>query len=219
MNAYLGISMVGWILIGLVYVPVSIALLVLAFGRWRSKPGKAAVIALLAYAPLVAGLTEALYVDTQFRALCASGGNEVKQRLVVEGFYDDGFRTDAWEIYLRTGETGYRFVEWKDKGGRIWRSERLAPGEVRRFPLDKPTARYHWRNPEFPSPHGHLMERREETIVDSATGEVVARRLTGYRYPAFVDRLWARSMGGGPEICSSNDILSKTLVGVDRKEN
>ena len=218
MNAFLGISMMGWILIGLVYVPVSIMLLVFAFGRWRSQPGRAAVIALLVYAPLVAAVAEAMYVDTRFKSLCASGGTQIKQQLVVEGFYDDGFRDESWEVSLKHEER-YRFIEWKDKAGRIWRSERVGPGEVRRMPLEKPSARYHWRNPEFPSPYSHLVERREETIVDNATGEVIARRVMGYRYPAFADRLWTQFMGGGPEICSSNDILSRTLVGIDRKEN
>jgi hypothetical protein len=213
----LGISVIGWSLIGLVYVPASIVLHVFALGRWRGHPGRVAVVALLVYGPLVAAVAEAVYVDTRFKALCESGGTEIKQRLVVEGFYDDGFRLESWEVYLRTGENGYRFIEWKDKGGRIWRSERVAPGEVRRVPLDKPTARYHWRNPEFPSPYSHLVQRREETIADSTTGEVIARRLDAYRYPALVDRLWSQFMGSGPEICSSNDILSSTLVGIDRK--
>ena len=215
----LGISVIGWTLIGLVYVPASIVLLIFAFGRWRSSPSKAVVVALLVYAPLAAAVAEAVYVDQQFKALCASGGTQIKQRVVVEGFYDDGFRKEGWEIYLRTGENGYRFIEWKDKKGGIWRSERVGPGEVRRLPLDKPTARYHWRAPEFPSPHSHLVQKREETILDSTTGELIARRLTGYRYPAFVDRLWSQFMGSGPEICDSNDILSRTLVGIDRKVN
>jgi hypothetical protein len=219
MQSPLGISFIGWFLIGLVYVPVSLVLLMLVIGRWRSQPRKAAVIALLVYTPLVAAVAEAVYVDMRFKALCATGGTQIKQRVVVEGFYDAEFRRETWETFLRTGENGYRFVEWRDEGGRVWRSERVDPGEVRRLPLDKPTARYHWRNPEFASPYGHLVKRREETITDSATGEVIARRVMGYRYPAFVDRLWARFMGGGPEICSSNDILSRTLVGIDRKEN
>ena len=218
MNAFLGISMMGWILIGLVYVPVSIMLLVFAFGRWRSQPGKSVMVAMLMYVPLVAAVAEAMYVDTRFKALCATSGAQIKRSVVVDGLYDDGFRKDRWEDSLRSQQESYRFAEWKAKDGRLWRSERIGPGEVRRFPIDKPTARYHWFSPNIPSAYGHLMQRREETIVDSETGEVIARHVTGYRYPAFIDRLWSQFMGGGPEICGSGDILSKTLIGIDRKD-
>ena len=62
------------------------------------------------------------------------------------------------------------------------------------------------------------MQKREETIVDSETGEVIARHVVGYRYPAFIDRLWSQFMGGSPEICGTSDILHRTLIGIDRGE-
>jgi hypothetical protein len=218
MNGFLGISVIGWVLIGLVYVPLSIFIVVLWRGRWRTKPHEVAALALVAYIPLIAAVAEAVYVDTRFKALCATAGTQIKQKVVVEGFYDDGSRTDGWEIYLRPGDFRFRFVEWKDKQGRIWRSEAVQPGEVRRVALERPSARYHWLHPEFASPDGHLMERREQTIVDSMTGEVIARQLTGYRYPPFVDRLWSQFMGSGPEMCGSGDIYSNTLIGINRKD-
>jgi hypothetical protein len=176
-------------------------------------------VALLLYAPLAAGVIEAMYVDWRFRALCRTAVTEITRPVIVEGFYDVQTRGDSWESSLRSGEGGYRFIEWTDRDGRVWRSERVGPGEVRRQPLQKPSARYHWRSPNVPSPYGHLMERREETIVDSETGEAIARRVTGYRHPAFIDGIWSQLMGAGPEICSSNDILHRTLIGIDRKEN
>jgi hypothetical protein len=213
----LGVSVIGWSLIGLVYVPLSIMLLVFAFGRWRSHRGRAAVVALLVYAPLFAAVAEAAYVDTKFKALCESGRAQIKQQVIVEGFYDDGFSAEAWEDSLKNLER-YRFVEWKDKSGKVWRSERAGPGQVRRVSIAKPTARYHWRNSEFSSPYDHLIDQREETVVDSVTGEVLAHSVTGYRYPAFVDRLWTQFIGSGPEICSTKQILWETLVGIDQKE-
>jgi hypothetical protein len=213
----LGVSVIGWSLIGLVYVPLSIMLLVFAFGRWRSHRGRAAVVALLVYAPLVAAVAEAAYVDTKFKALCESGRAQIKQRVIVEGFYDDGFFDEYWEDSLKR-QARYRFVEWKGKDGLIYRSERVGPGQVRRSQIDKPTARYHWSSQKTSSPYGHLIARREQTIVDSMTSEVIAHSVTGYRDPAFVDRLWTQFMGGGREICSTKDILSETLVGIDQKE-
>ena len=137
------------------------------------------------------------------------------RKVEVEGFYDDGY-TQYWDDSLTSPER-YRFVEWKARDGGIWRTERVGPGQVRKFQIDKPTARYHWRHPKFPSPYGHLMQRREDTIVDTETGEVIARSVMGYRYPAFIDSLWARFMGGEPSICGFGSVLSKTLVGIDLK--
>ena len=42
--------------------------------------------------------------------------------------------------------------------------------------------------------------------------------VVGYRYPAFIDRLWSQFMGGSPEICGTSDILHRTLIGIDRGE-
>jgi len=215
---FLGISTVGWALIALVYVPLSIVIVVLWRVRWRTRPRLVTALALAAYTPLIAAVAEAVYVDTRFKALCATAGTQIKQRVVVEGFYDDGYSREGWETYLRPGDFRFRFVEWKDKHGRIWRSEFVRPGEVNRLPLDRPTARYHWLHPEFSSPDGHLMQRREQTIVDTLTGEVIARQLMGYRYPAFVDRLWSQFMGSGPEICGIGDIYSNTFIGIDPKD-
>ena len=104
----LGISVIGWALIGLVYVPASIVLLIFAFGRWRSRPGKAAVVAVLVYAPLVAAVAEGMYVDAQFKALCATSGTQVARSVIVEGLYDNGFRKDRWEDSLKSQQEGYR---------------------------------------------------------------------------------------------------------------
>jgi hypothetical protein len=218
MNGFLGISVIGWVLIGLVYVPLSIFIVVLWRGRWRMKPREVAALALVAYIPLIAAVAEAVYVDARFKALCATAGTQIKQKVVVEGFYDDGFLRESWEDTLRLGHSGYRFVEWKDKKGLFWRSEFVRLGEVRRVPLDRPSARYQWRYPEFPSPDGHLMQRREETVVDTMTGQVIARQLMGYRYPPLVDRIWSQFLGGGPEICGIDASLSNTFIGIDRKD-
>lgn len=211
-DGLLGITAVGWFLVFVVYVPVTIAVAVLASTRWREHRRRARVVALAVYAPLVAALAEAAYVDVRFKALCATAGSEIRRSVVVDGFYDAGTRSESWEQSLRSGD-GYSFVEWKDKAGRTWRSERTDDGRVVRLPIASPTARYHWYREEFALPFGYLIERREESIVDSETGEVIARRLIGYRYHAFIDRIWTRYMDGTPQVCGARDIRSKTLIG------
>lgn len=209
----LGLSVIGWILLALVYVPLSAGFAWLALRRWRGRTALLALIAVVIYVPLVAAVAGAAYVEFRWRALCATAHLEVKRTVVVEGFLDDGFRADGWDV-LRNGQHGFRYVEWRDKAGHFWRDEGFNEPTRRRTQIEAPTARYRWTNPEFASPFGHLIERRESTVVDTQTGEVIARSVMGYRYPALVDQLWSRFMGGGPAICGGGDTMS-ALVGID----
>jgi hypothetical protein len=212
----LGISVIGWILLAVVYVPLSAGFAWLALRRWRGRSALIAAAAVVIYAPLVAAVIEAVYVEYRWHALCATAKVEIREIVVVEGFFDDGFRSSGWDD-IKGGTHGYRFVEWKDKSGRLWRSEGFTETTVHTSPIDKPSARYHWRSPPYPTNYGHLLQRHEQTITDTASGLVIARSTAGYRYPAFVDQLWAQFMGGGPEICGGGSIR-QVLVGVDRKE-
>lgn len=210
----LGISVIGWLLLGIVYVPLSIGFVWLALSR-RDRTGLIAMVAVVIYVPLVAALVEAGYVEYRWRALCSTARLELKRTVVVDGFFDDGFRSDGWDV-LRGGNYGFRYVEWKDSVGRYWRDEGFNDSTRRRFQIERPTARYHWRNPEFATPDDHLLKRRESTVVDIQSGEVIARSVMGYRYPVFVDRLWTQFMGVGPTICGYGDTMS-ALVGSDKK--
>lgn len=212
----LGISVIGWFLLTVVFVPLSACFAWLALHRWRGRTALIAATGFVLYAPLVAAVGEAAYVEFRWRALCSTAQLEVKRAVVVEGFFDDGFRTDGWDV-LRGGKDGFRYVEWKDTKGRFWRDEGFNESTRRRYQIAQPTARYRWRNPEFASTVGHLLKRRESSVVDTQTGEAIARSVMGYRYPSFVDRLWAQFMGGGPEFCGGGDTMS-ALIGIDKKE-
>jgi hypothetical protein len=212
----LGISIIGWALLAAVYLPATAGFLWLTRFPLREKPRAVRlVVGVLLFAPLMAAVAEAAYVQWRWNHLCANAGLEVKKTVVVDGFYDDGFGSDGWDI-LAGGNSGFRFVEWKDKAGRYWRDEGFNEPKLRRAQIERPTARYHWKNPEFASPIGHLIKRRESTVVDTQTGEVIARGVMGYRYPATIDWLWARFMGGGPSICGGGDTM-RALVGIDER--
>lgn len=136
----LGLSVIGWILLALVYVPLSAGFAWLVLRRWRGRTALLGLIAVVIYAPLVAAVTEAGYVEYRWRALCATADFELKRSVVVEGFFDDGCRTDGWDV-LRGGQQGFRFVEWKDKAGRYWRDEGFDEPTRRRTQIQAPTAR------------------------------------------------------------------------------
>lgn len=214
---FLGLSFLGWAILIAAFVPVALLLVWIArrFG-WRSRVF--AVTTLISSIPFVAAIAEPAYVEYNWRTLCASAKTEVKRKVVVEGFYDDGFFYGGWAI-LKGGKNGFRFVEWKDKEGRTWRTEGFSEPELRTVQIEKPTARYHWRTDRFGTPAGHLLKRSEDTIVDVQTGEVIARHVAGARYPAFVDRIWHQWFGSAPEECGSKRVIwGETLVGIDRNE-
>jgi hypothetical protein len=214
---FLGLTWLGWAILIAAYVPVALLLGWLAHRfSWRSTAfGATAIVTAI---PFGAAIAEAVYVEYNWRALCATATTEIKRQVVVEGFYDDGFRYSGWNS-MRGGKDGFRYVEWKDKQGRIWRSEGFDEPHLRTVQIDKPTARYHWQMAPFSTPIGHLLKKRDDKIVDSQTGEIIARRVVGYRYPAFVDRFWWQWFDAPPQTCGSGrDIWSETLIGVDRKE-
>jgi hypothetical protein len=212
----LGISVIGWTILALAAAPVLLLWLYVG-GKHGTRSGEFILTAIFTGLPFVAAIVEGAWVEYRWRALCATATTEVKRQVVVEGFYDDGDRDTGWDL-LRKGNYGFRFVEWKDKQGRIWRSEGFDdPGGIRTVQIEQATARYEWRNPD-PAPIGHLLERKEELILDTTTGQVIARDVTGYRYPAFADALWRQWFDAVPEICGTGrGIRSEVLIGIDRR--
>lgn len=217
---FLGISFIGWAILIAAYVPVALLLVWMRhrFG-WRSKA--LAVTAVITSLPFVAAVVEAAYVEYNWRALCATAKTEIKKKVVVEGFYDASVSVnyDHFRQAPVGFQHGFRFVEWTDRDGRIWRTEGFNEPELKTIQIDRPTARYHWYFAPFATPVGHLLQKRDDKIVDSETGEIVARQVLGYRYPALADRLWRQWFDNAPQICGSRrDIWGDTLIGIDRKE-
>jgi hypothetical protein len=102
--------------IGLPYVALSIVIVVLWRGRCRKKPR------------WVAALVEAMHVDKRFQAQSATASAQIKCKVVVEGFYGDGFSQNGQEDHLKPGDFEFRFVEWKDRQGHVWLGEFARPG-------------------------------------------------------------------------------------------
>ena len=214
---FVGLQFLGWTILIVAYVPVALLLVWMA-RRFGTHSSAFIGTVLITSLPFVAAIAEAGYVEYNWRALCATAKTEVKRKVIVEGFYDNGFFNSGWAI-LKGGQNGFRFVEWKDGEGRLWRTEGFADPELETVRIDKPSARYHWYAMRVPMKVAHLVERREDTIVDTHTGEIVARHIAGYRYPAFIDRIWRRWFDSKPEECGSKRVVwGEVLVGIDRKE-
>jgi hypothetical protein len=212
----LGVSVIGWFLFGLVYVPLGIALAVWTRRRWARDKHAVLAIAAVAMVPLMAMVGEAAYVDWRFRQLCEEAKFTITRKVVVDGFYDDNGNDDYSKRDTFWGGD-YKFVEWRDKEGRKWRTERGEGEKSRTVRIDKPTARYHWRDQEFKSPVGHLLWRKDESILDSVTGEVIGKSVIGYRRPPFIDALWMRFFDAPPAMCGNlGTLLTEVLIGTNK---
>lgn len=214
---FLGITFLGWIIIGIAYFPL---LLVLALRRRRTGLRGTLILSGLALLPLGAAVGEALYVDWRFRTLCQEAGVQISARPVVEGLFADNYYASLppENLNLNRGPSEYRFIEWRDTKGRYWRTEKTEGVESRTQPIEAPQARYHWHMPMTPQPAGHSIRIREETVVDTVEGKVIGRRFNVYRYPAIVDQIWWRFFDPRPQICGElRSLHSEILIGIDRQ--
>jgi hypothetical protein len=215
---FLGITVLGWIIIAVVYLPL---LAVLAMRRGRGA-GRRGTVILFGVSLLLLGAAvgEALYVDWRFRTLCRDAGVQISARPVVEGLFADNYYASLApeDLNLNRGPSEYHFIEWRDTKGRYWRTEKTDGPKSRTIPIEAPQARYHWHMPLTAQAVGHSIRIREETVVDTVEGKVIGRQLNVYRYPAMVDQLWWGFFDPRPEICGElRDIRSEVLVGVDRQ--
>jgi hypothetical protein len=187
---FLGVTTGGWVLLGVVYLPLVILALVFLGGRSKGPTSRKIVIlgvaALIFFAlPVV----DAAVSEWRMRQLCPKAGLKVNQRVVVDGYFDESLQAS-----FLTG-TGYRFREYFDPAkARFVRAELTPDGRVVLLEIDKPTARYHYKKRVF-SYEGNGVERSEQRIVDTVTGENVAVQVSIGRLPGFVDRLWLRWFG------------------------
>jgi hypothetical protein len=137
---FLGVSIIGWFLLGLVYVPLGIGVAAWVRRRWRRDKRAIIVVTLTALLPLAGMIGEAAYVNRRFEQLCQEARLTIIRKVMVDGFYDDGYSTSGW------GDTNYAlgaydFIEWRDKRGRNWRTERGEGEKSRTVPIAKPLAR------------------------------------------------------------------------------
>ena len=115
-------------------------------------------------------IAEELVIARNFDRLCKQdAGIFVYKTVEVDGFYDD---TTHW--WRQLAESGYQWMESRDNTfGGLFRVERDGDG-LRHFEIDKPTARYHYKWPEYNFQIGHKLFKQSETVVDTESGEVLA---------------------------------------------
>lgn len=153
----------------------------------------------IAFVLLAAPWAEEYWIAHNFELACKDAGVHVYKQVEVEGFvdatstssrsekvsavpkllYDDAQKLMEWD------KTGYRFKEYLLADGRVWHVERQPDG-VYYAVLDLPTARYLYKYAYQPTPYkteeriGWKLEKLGTIVVDSETGEIIARD-TQYR--------------------------------------
>lgn len=214
---FLGITFLGWIIIGIAYFPL---LLVLALRRRRTGLRGTLILSGLALLPLGAAVGEALYIDWRFQKLCKVGGIQITKRVTTDGYFDGSTDWSNWpEEFLKTG---FRYIEWKDRTTGSYRRITMEERRIHVDDIPQPTARYRStrREPAHPTPVAHLILRKEDMVIDVETGEILGRRTIFYRYPAFVDRVWWQFFDLTPSMCppTAGDIEKAVLIPTREEE-
>ena len=199
---FLGITVIGWVLIVLVYVPLAGAVMWL-LAKWLRPVGRAKwpVLAGVGLALAALPVADSVWLDWKFGQLCKGAGLKVNRVVETDGFFDESDYGYRGPDFLR--RRGLRYLEWKDKHG-IWRLERSVE-EFSKISISQPSARYRYTS----TPHksiGYMLEQKEERVTDTLTNEVTARSIWYFRYPSFVDRLWWRYLDHQPTICGDNSV-------------
>lgn len=145
--------------------------------RWKWK-----VLGPIAFTLLAAPWAEEYWIASNFHEACQDAGVHVYKKVEVEGFYDG---TSNW------GQQGflqvpYQFIEFKSSFNPGYKRLEKIGGSVQVTSLGHPTARYHYKYAYQPTPYiqeeriGWKLEKLGTVVVDSETGEIIARD-TQYR--------------------------------------
>ncbi len=215
---FLGITILGWIIIAAVYGP-----LLIAFALLRRRIGgaraQAPVLAVLLL-PLAAAVAEAVYIDWRFRSLCKESGVRVTKRVTAAGYLD---RTTDWskwpDDFLKSG---FQFIEWTDSQAGSYRRIERSDGSWTVREQREPTAQYVFSSRGEEGRINHAVLTKRYTMTDTGTGERLGEYLIVYRYPAALDRLWWRYFDAVPEMCPSipvgRDLVRAVLVPMPKTE-
>lgn len=156
-----------------------------------------AVVGPIAFVLLAAPWAEEYWIARNFELACKDAGVHVYKKVEVEGFVDDtssrGLREQVKTGLLHFDQKsladwdarGYRFQENMLSDGGVVHLERTAQG-IEATILERPTARYYYKYAYHPTPYtqeeriGWKLEKLGTVVVDSETGEIIARD-TKYR--------------------------------------
>lgn len=200
----------GWLPILLIWLPLSIWLLRKIGLGLKPGPFKWAALGLLGLVLAAIPVADDAYIQWHFNRLCRDAGMHYEKKIVVDGFYDSTMRSG----YGLVEKGGFRFIEhWDRINGKIERVERVS-GEWRVTVLDRPTARYHYKDS---SPHDSValqVTKYEAVILDTETGKVVGRRTIYTRYPGWLDSRWLGFFDARGKQCPPSDKAGDLLTAV-----
>jgi hypothetical protein len=166
------ISLFSLILLAVIYV-VGTGLL-LWFGAWlRKRMKKSWVVMAPLFALLYIGpIAEEFWIAWNFGHLCKKdAGIFIYKTVEVEGFYDD---THSWRAD-KLEAAGFRWMEGRDRTKTrpvYWRHEWVGK-EIRSFQIDHPTARYHYKWPNFNTKVSHKIYKQSEEVTDTEVSEIL----------------------------------------------
>ena len=140
-----------------------------------------------------------------FQALCrAEGATVIREKAQADGILLTSGTSNSFGMRYLHSE-GFAWMESNDiyKRGGFVRYARNDKGEIATTKIDVPTARYEVRLAIIRYPAaGKVFERRSTSIVDRATGEVLAENRVVNPLLGWVDRhLLQRWFGGGLKGC------------------
>jgi len=168
----------------------------------------------LAYAPNA----EERDIKTRFAELCKDAGVKIVRKVEVDGFYDDTI-PNGLEVVSPQGaavyeKQGFRFYEYRFSrnayGKQILNPElRVVRYEKERDKwtgtlLKEPLARYHFTRLRYGEAVGYKISATEYAIIDSQTGETVAREIKYTSWPNQVDLWWMSMLGNPARVCPVN---------------
>lgn len=167
-------------------------------GRWRWF-----VIAPIAAGVLAAPWVDELWISWRFGELCKDAGVHVLRKVEVDGYLDDTFNAHreppSAQAIEEFEKRGYQFYEMRSGDKYVVRKKSVA--EWKTLILDRPTARYHYRQVRDNADAGYQLEATEQVVFDTQANEVIGRRVIYKRYPGWVNRLWIQYLGSGMVMC------------------
>jgi hypothetical protein len=157
---------------------------------------------------------EEALISRSFDEACKDAGVKVYRQVQVDGFYDATVPSG----YDHIKNDGYGFMEHlRDVDGKIIRIERPVDmktplNQWKKVVMDYPTARYHLINAyqkgryQIKEPIGWKLQKIEEQVVDSQTGEILGRNTTIIRVAPFHEALIASLFGPPIVMCHAPNV-------------
>jgi hypothetical protein len=169
----------------------------------RKTRNRGIVLVALGLIFLLLPIAEELWIAWHFARACDEAGTLIKRQVKVAGFYDDTRSTHAGPPTAQAVESfeksGFRFLEMKGRE-KFVRIEKI-DGQWKPSVLDHPSARYHFKHtdPMNGTPWGHKIGRSGSVVMDTQTGEEIARYTSFGRKPPW----FYISLGNAPFACDA----------------